>query len=97
VTERRFPPPWSVEELDACYVVKDSAGQCSMKECPRSFAQICKDVWERTGDHRGDAEAEQQGGDAEKHSEENVGRGPHGFREHTKASPIQMSVKEMVV
>ena len=24
---RRFPPPWSVEELDACYVVKDSAGQ----------------------------------------------------------------------
>ena len=27
VTTRRFPPPWSVEELDACYVVKDSAGQ----------------------------------------------------------------------
>jgi len=24
---RRFPPPWSVEELDACYVVVDSAGQ----------------------------------------------------------------------
>jgi hypothetical protein len=24
---RRFPPPWSVEELDACFVVKDSAGQ----------------------------------------------------------------------
>jgi hypothetical protein len=24
---RRFPPPWSVEELDACYVVKDNAGQ----------------------------------------------------------------------
>jgi hypothetical protein len=23
---RRFPPPWSVEELDACFVVKD-AGQ----------------------------------------------------------------------
>lgn len=21
---RRFPPPWSVEELDACFVVKDS-------------------------------------------------------------------------
>jgi hypothetical protein len=20
---RRFPPPWSVEELDACYVVRD--------------------------------------------------------------------------
>jgi hypothetical protein len=24
---RRFPPPWSVEELDACFVVQDSAGQ----------------------------------------------------------------------
>jgi hypothetical protein len=24
---RRFPPPWSVDELDACFVVKDSAGQ----------------------------------------------------------------------
>jgi hypothetical protein len=27
MTERRFPPPWSVEELDACFIVKDSAGQ----------------------------------------------------------------------
>jgi hypothetical protein len=24
VTTRRFPPPWSVEELDACFVVRDS-------------------------------------------------------------------------
>jgi len=24
---RRFPPPWTVEELDAAFVVKDSAGQ----------------------------------------------------------------------
>jgi hypothetical protein len=24
---RRFPPPWTVEELDACFVVTDSAGQ----------------------------------------------------------------------
>ncbi|MFY9839763.1 MAG: hypothetical protein WAK55_25480 [Xanthobacteraceae bacterium] len=24
---RRFPPPWSIEELDACFVVKDSSGQ----------------------------------------------------------------------
>jgi hypothetical protein len=22
-SERRFPPPWSVEELDACFVVTD--------------------------------------------------------------------------
>jgi hypothetical protein len=26
-TERRFPPPWSVEELDACIVVRDHNGQ----------------------------------------------------------------------
>ncbi len=25
--ERRFPPPWSVEDLGAAFVVKDSAGQ----------------------------------------------------------------------
>jgi hypothetical protein len=24
---RRFPPPWTVEDLDACFVVKDSGGQ----------------------------------------------------------------------
>ncbi len=24
---RRFPPPWSVEELDACFVVRDNSGQ----------------------------------------------------------------------
>jgi len=26
---RRFPPPWSVEELDACYVVRDPRGDTS--------------------------------------------------------------------
>jgi hypothetical protein len=25
--ERRFPPPWTVEELDACFVVRDHNGQ----------------------------------------------------------------------
>ena len=24
---RRFPPPWSVEETEACFIVKDHAGQ----------------------------------------------------------------------
>jgi hypothetical protein len=24
---RRFPPPWSIDELQACLVVKDSAEQ----------------------------------------------------------------------
>jgi hypothetical protein len=27
---RRFPPPWSVEELEACFVVKDRGGQASL-------------------------------------------------------------------
>jgi hypothetical protein len=25
--QRRFPPPWSVEELDSCFVVKKANGQ----------------------------------------------------------------------
>jgi hypothetical protein len=25
--ERRFPPPWTVEDLGSCFVVKDSGGQ----------------------------------------------------------------------
>ena len=24
---RRFPPPWSIEDIDAAFVVKDGAGQ----------------------------------------------------------------------
>jgi hypothetical protein len=24
---RRFPPPWSIEELEACFVVRDHSGQ----------------------------------------------------------------------
>jgi hypothetical protein len=28
MSQRRFPPPWSVEELnDACFVVRDANGQ----------------------------------------------------------------------
>ena len=27
MTERRFPPPWSIEETAACFIVKDSVGQ----------------------------------------------------------------------
>jgi hypothetical protein len=25
--DRRFPPPWSVEQQDACFVVRDHSGQ----------------------------------------------------------------------
>jgi hypothetical protein len=27
VTERRFPPPWSVEDIGAAFVVRDHSGQ----------------------------------------------------------------------
>jgi hypothetical protein len=27
MNRRRFPPPWSVEELDACFVVRDANAQ----------------------------------------------------------------------
>ncbi len=26
-SRRRFPPPWTVEDIEAAFVVKDSAGQ----------------------------------------------------------------------
>jgi hypothetical protein len=25
--DRRFPPPWSAEETDACFIVRDANGQ----------------------------------------------------------------------
>jgi hypothetical protein len=27
VTARRFPPPWRVDETDACFIVRDNNGQ----------------------------------------------------------------------
>jgi hypothetical protein len=27
VRSRRFPPPWSVEETNACFIVRDGKGQ----------------------------------------------------------------------
>jgi hypothetical protein len=27
MSPRRFPPPWSVEDIDAAFVVKDGSGQ----------------------------------------------------------------------
>jgi hypothetical protein len=27
VPGRRFPPPWTVDELDGCFVVRDHSGQ----------------------------------------------------------------------
>ena len=27
MSPRRFPPPWSTEELEACFVARDHSGQ----------------------------------------------------------------------
>jgi hypothetical protein len=27
MTPRRFPPPWSIEDIGACFLVKDASGQ----------------------------------------------------------------------
>ena len=27
MTPRRFPPPWTVDESDACFIVRDKTGQ----------------------------------------------------------------------
>ena len=35
MTTRRFPPPWSVEDIGAAFVVKDSANHAS-EECVQS-------------------------------------------------------------
>jgi hypothetical protein len=31
VPARRFPPPWFVEEQDACFIVRDHGGQALIK------------------------------------------------------------------
>jgi hypothetical protein len=33
MTERRFPPPWSIDELEACFVARDHTGACKMVAC----------------------------------------------------------------
>ena len=44
---RRFPPPWSIEQLDACYVVRDHEWRSAAKlltkdEARRIAANIAK-------------------------------------------------------
>jgi len=43
LAERRFPPPWSIEELDACFIMIDGAGQKS------AFVYFEDETGRRTG------------------------------------------------
>jgi hypothetical protein len=57
---RRFPPPWTVEELDACFVVRDHNGQklayVYFEDEPgrRSAAKLAQQGWgaKDCGEHR---------------------------------------------
>jgi hypothetical protein len=47
---RRFPPPWSVEEQDACFVLRDANGQAlgyfyfaNLQFCDYSSFGACMD------------------------------------------------------
>jgi hypothetical protein len=35
---RRFPPPWSVEETDACFMVRDANGKGSRMRRKANYA-----------------------------------------------------------
>ena len=49
--ERRFPPPWSVEETDACFIVRDANGR-ALRLCvlrggagQAAAAELLTQVW----------------------------------------------------
>ncbi len=37
---RRFPPPWSVEETDACFTVRDANGQALYVYCEEDTRRL---------------------------------------------------------
>jgi hypothetical protein len=39
---RRFPPPWSVEELNACFIVRDHSGQRAVSYTPPCIREGAK-------------------------------------------------------
>jgi hypothetical protein len=44
---RRFPPPWSIEDDGACFIVKDSAGQLAyvyFEDEPERRRPKCRDA-----------------------------------------------------
>ena len=49
MSQRRFPPPWSVEETDACFIVRDANRQalayvyCEEEPGRRAAAHLLRD------------------------------------------------------
>jgi len=60
VSARRFPPPWTVEEQPACFVVRDREGQqlayVYFEDEPRATIRRRQAAQQRrsTTDHRGE-------------------------------------------
>jgi hypothetical protein len=40
MTRRGFPPPWSIQELDACLFVSDTGAKSAQKETPSSGMEL---------------------------------------------------------
>jgi hypothetical protein len=40
--QRRFPPPWSAEATDACFIVRDANGQALARDQASHLQCICK-------------------------------------------------------
>jgi len=49
VSERRFPPPWSVEDIGAAFVVKDGSGGIAVLFTAGSFLNDQNSANERPG------------------------------------------------
>jgi hypothetical protein len=45
VAGRRFPRPWSVEETDACFIVRDSDGQALALQGRKMFDEPGETKW----------------------------------------------------
>jgi len=44
---RRFPPPWSVEETDACFIVRDANRQALTSVCRQEKGALECYEWSR--------------------------------------------------
>ena len=45
--ERRFPPPWSAEQTDACFIVRDANGQALTSVCRQEKGALECYEWSR--------------------------------------------------
>src|ERR1700740_157381 len=66
---RRFPPPWSVEEQAACFVVRDQSGQ------QLAYVYFDDEPARRSASTRVESKSDGPGGDVRSHHQRAVGWG----------------------